>query len=122
MTATKKQEASARARGRRPQSKELRAARDALYREHGVRMNCVSPGPMETAMMTDFRIAMSDKILDGVAAASTLGRMAPPSDVSPAVLFLASDAAAFCCGTIFDVDGGWTAVTATDQVDYSVFA
>lgn len=93
-----------------------------LYREHGVRMNCVSPGPMETAMMTEFRLAVSDKILDGVAAASTLGRMAPPSDVSPAVLFLASEAAAFCCGTIFDVDGGWTAVTATDQVDYSVFA
>lgn len=92
-----------------------------LYREHGVRMNCVSPGEMETAMMAEFRIAMTDKILDAVATASTLGRMASPAEVAPAVLFLASDHAAFCSGTIFDVDGGWTAVTVTDQVDYSVF-
>jgi NAD(P)-dependent dehydrogenase (short-subunit alcohol dehydrogenase family) len=65
---------------------------------------------------------MTDKILDAVATASTLGRMASPAEVAPAVVFLASDDARFCSGSIFDVDGGWTAVTATDQVDYSVFA
>jgi NAD(P)-dependent dehydrogenase (short-subunit alcohol dehydrogenase family) len=93
-----------------------------LYREHGVRMNCVSPGEMNTAMMTDFRKAMSDKIIDAVAHASTLGRMATADEVAPAVLFLASEEARFCCGAVFDVDGGWTAVTLTDQVDYAAFA
>lgn len=92
-----------------------------LYREHGVRMNCVSPGEMSTAMMAEFRRAMTDKIIDAVAQASTLGRMATPDEVAPAVTFLASEQARFCCGAIFDVDGGWTAVTLTDQVDYAAF-
>ena len=93
-----------------------------LYREHGIRMNCVSPGEMETPMMAEFRKAMTDRILDAVASASTLGRMGTPQEVAPAVVFLASDSAAFASGSIFDVDGGWTAVTTTDQVDYSAFA
>src|SRR6185437_1010953 len=67
-----------------------------LYREHGVRMNCVSPGEMETPMMVEFRKAMTDKIIDAVAAAGTLGRMATPAEVAPAVVFLASPAASYC--------------------------
>lgn len=72
--------------------------------------------------MTEFRRAMTDKIIDAVAQASTLGRIALPQEVAPAVVFLAGEHASFCCGAIFDVDGGWSAVTLTDQVDYSVFA
>ena len=93
-----------------------------LYRDHGIRMNCVSPGEMETPMIDEFRAAMTDKIIDAVAAAGTLGRMATPEEVAPAVVFLASDLARYCSGTILNVDGGWTAVNLTDQVDYSVFS
>jgi NAD(P)-dependent dehydrogenase (short-subunit alcohol dehydrogenase family) len=93
-----------------------------LFREHGVRMNCVSPGEMATPMMAEFKKAMTERILDAVAEASTLGRMGTPAEVAPAVVFLASDLATFASGSIVDIDGGWTAVTATDQVDYSVFA
>lgn len=92
-----------------------------LHRECGVRMSCVSPGEMATPMMDEFRKAVDPALLEAVAKASTLGRMASPDEVAPALVFLASDAATFCCGAIVDVDGGWTAVQLTDQVDYSLF-
>ena len=93
-----------------------------LFREHGVRMNSVSPGEMETPMMDEFRKAVSDKMIDAVAQAAALGRAASPDEVAPAVVFLSSDLAGFCCGSIFDVDGGYTAAKLTDQIDYSLFA
>ena len=92
-----------------------------LFRELGVRMNSVSPGEMETPMMAEFRRATSDAVIDAVAQAAALGRAASPEEVAPSVVFLSSDLAAFCCGSIFDVDGGWTAAKLTDQVDYSLF-
>ncbi|HEY3669634.1 MAG TPA: coniferyl-alcohol dehydrogenase [Acidimicrobiia bacterium] len=93
-----------------------------LFRERGVRMNSVSPGEMETPMMAEFRKATSDKVIDAVAQSAALGRAASPEEVAPSVVFLASDLAGFCCGAIFDVDGGYTAAQLTDQIDFSRFA
>ena len=92
-----------------------------LFREHGVRMNSVSPGQMSTPMMDEFKKVIPEKMLDGVARSAALARVAGPEEVAPSVVFLSSDLAAFCCGAIFDVDGGWTAAKLTDQVDYSLF-
>ncbi|MCG0057240.1 SDR family oxidoreductase, partial [Escherichia coli] len=39
-----------------------------------------------------------------------LGKLAQPSDVTGAVLFLASDLAQFITGETIKVDGGWTAI------------
>jgi NAD(P)-dependent dehydrogenase (short-subunit alcohol dehydrogenase family) len=72
----------------------------------GVRVNAVAPGavltPRVEAMMSDDRRAAS-------AASIPLGRMATPDDIARAVVFLASDLAAYITGQTLVVDGGATA-------------
>jgi NAD(P)-dependent dehydrogenase (short-subunit alcohol dehydrogenase family) len=38
-----------------------------------------------------------------------IGRLARAEEVAEGILYLASDAASFCVGTILAIDGGWTA-------------
>ncbi len=69
---------------------------------YGVNVNCVSPGPTETPMTdawgTATNTAMAGKI--------PLGRYGRPAEVAEAILFLASDRAAYITGEILDVNGG----------------
>jgi NAD(P)-dependent dehydrogenase (short-subunit alcohol dehydrogenase family) len=51
----------------------------------------------------------ADELLARYAAMMPIGRLAQPEEIAEAVLFLASDAASFCVGTVLAVDGGWTA-------------
>ena len=73
---------------------------------HGVTMNVVSPGAIETARTAEryadpeFRKAVTAKI--------PAGRPGGPEDVVGPVLFLCSDAAAYVTGANIPVDGGWT--------------
>ena len=69
-----------------------------------ITVNAVSPGAADTAMM---RSGMTDEELADVAAAIPLGRMAAPSELAGAVLFLASDHAAYVTGATINVSGGW---------------
>jgi 3-oxoacyl-[acyl-carrier protein] reductase len=68
----------------------------------GVNVNCVSPGPTETPM-TD---AWGEAINASMAGKIPLKRYARPAEVAEAILFLASDRAAYITGETLDVNGG----------------
>jgi NAD(P)-dependent dehydrogenase (short-subunit alcohol dehydrogenase family) len=73
----------------------------------GVRVNSVAPTFVETPMTAPF-LADSDFRAD-VERRIPLGRVGHVDDVTGAVVYLASDAAALVTGTSLLVDGGWTA-------------
>ncbi len=73
----------------------------------GIRVNTVAPTFIETPMTKPFfeNAAFKDSVLKNI----PLGRIGDLSDVSGAVVFLASDAAGLITGSCIKVDGGWTA-------------
>ncbi|MBI5290233.1 MAG: SDR family oxidoreductase [Chloroflexi bacterium] len=76
------------------------------YGRRGVRVNCINPGWIQTAMtkpLVDFNL--TDYMNDN----SALGRMGTPEEVAAVALFLASDESSFVTGASYVVDGGWTA-------------
>ena len=76
---------------------------------NNVRVNCVCPGPTETALLTQVA-EYSEKLYAGLARAIPLGRTAQPSDVAPAVAFLLGDSAGYITGQTLSVSGGLTMV------------
>ena len=74
----------------------------------GIRCNAVLPGAIDTAMVRAEAESQADPeaALRQLAALQPVGRLGRPEDVAPAVLFLASDAAAFITGAALAVDGG----------------
>jgi 3-oxoacyl-[acyl-carrier protein] reductase len=75
----------------------------------GVRVNCVAPGFIATAMteQTAERIGVSFEDLQAAAAAQTpLQRVGSPEDVSGVIAFLCSDDAAYVTGQVIYVRGG----------------
>lgn len=73
----------------------------------GRRLNTVSPGPVNTPMISQFREALGDNLIDSDIARGS--RPATADDISPAVLFLLSDAAHWVHGVDLAVDGGFAA-------------
>jgi NAD(P)-dependent dehydrogenase (short-subunit alcohol dehydrogenase family) len=82
---------------------------------HGIRVNAIQPcqilTPALRRILADPRLdpnTIRDRFLRGI----PLGRLGEPEDVAKAVLFLASDAAAFITGVMLPVDGGNLALNA----------
>lgn len=73
----------------------------------GVGVNVVCPGPTDTALLDQVAEA-SQKLYDGLARAVPMHRIGQPDDVAPAVVFLASDQAAYITGQTLSVSGGLT--------------
>lgn len=70
----------------------------------GIRVNCVAPGVIDTAMLNGF----SEDEKSELAAQTPLGRLGTPQDVAQAICFLASDKAAFITGQVLSADGGFS--------------
>lgn len=75
-----------------------------------IRVNVVCPGPTETPLIDDMKAADSfaEKVLGNIDKAVPLKRMGKPGDIVGAVVFLASDAAAYITGQVLSVSGGLT--------------
>ncbi len=72
------------------------------YASRGITANCVAPGYIETDMTSALPEDARKALLDSIA----LGRLGQPEDIAGAVLYLASDLAAYVTGQVLVVDGG----------------
>jgi NAD(P)-dependent dehydrogenase (short-subunit alcohol dehydrogenase family) len=78
------------------------------YGANGVRANCVCPGNIETPMLLRSIADETDpeQVLYKAQHASILGRLGRPEEVAQAIVFLASDEAAYITGATIVIDGG----------------
>jgi NAD(P)-dependent dehydrogenase (short-subunit alcohol dehydrogenase family) len=86
----------------------LRALTGALALElapHGIRVNAVAPGHVNTAMSL---VARDDEALAERLHEIPLARLATPEDIASVVVYLASSRAAYITGQTLTVDGGYT--------------
>lgn len=72
-----------------------------------VRVNAVLPGLTDTKFAE--ALTKSDRILNMLLPMIPLNRIAQPEEIAPAIVFLASDAAAYVTGACLPVDGGFLA-------------
>lgn len=73
----------------------------------GIRVNAVAPGSVRTPLTE--RYFSDPELVRKLNASHPLGRVADPSEIAAAILFLASDDAGFITGATLPVDGGYTA-------------
>jgi 2-hydroxycyclohexanecarboxyl-CoA dehydrogenase len=75
--------------------------------QYRINVNCVCPGPIETPGL---KRVFSDQNIGQVTAIVPLKRLGLPEEIASAVLYLASDEAAFITGQALSVDGGATMI------------
>ncbi len=78
------------------------------YAPKNVRVNCICPGQVRTAMMADFYNdpVRRQRFID----LTPMARFGEAREVANVALFLASDESSFMTGAVVVVDGGWTTV------------
>ena len=74
------------------------------YASQGIRINAVCPGGIETPMMDSLPTEERERITS----MHPIGRLATPEEIAQAVAWLCSDRAAYLCGSVLTVDGGYT--------------
>lgn len=79
--------------------------------EHGIRVNSVHPGMIDTRMVRDV-LGGSEVDLSPIERRLALGRLGKPEEIAELVVFLACDESSYCTGAEFVADGGATATHA----------
>ena len=80
------------------------SAARSLLGPRGIAVNCVAPGPTETAMTEP---VFSNSALKGsVSSLTALGRTASPEEIAEAIVWLLSPASSYVSGATLVVDGG----------------
>lgn len=80
------------------------------HARHGITVNVVCPGPTDTALFADYKEGAGnpEKLEEAFRRSIPLGRIGQPEDLPGAILFFASDDAAFVTGQVLSVSGGLT--------------
>ncbi|MAS05435.1 MAG: 3-alpha-hydroxysteroid dehydrogenase [Ahrensia sp.] len=82
----------------------MMAAHLERFRSRGIRVNSVSPGPVETPILSQFRSVLGDEKVDSDI--DRVGRAGTAADIAPTILFLCSDGARWINGANIANDGG----------------
>jgi len=85
-----------------------------VWRERRVRLNTVSPGPVETPILADFEESMGKAMLDGVR--ELVGRHATPADIAPVIEAVSGPDFGWLVGQDVQVDAGFVAAMMTGAV------
>lgn len=72
------------------------------WRDRGIRMNTISPGPVETPILPDFLKTLGERAEEDM----KLCGAGKPEDIAPVVAFMCSDGSTWMKGTDVHVDGG----------------
>jgi 2-keto-3-deoxy-L-fuconate dehydrogenase len=73
-----------------------------------IRVNCICPGTVDSPWVRRL-LEDAGEPLESLVARQPLGRLGTPDEIAAAVLYVASDAAAFMTGSALVIDGGLTA-------------
>jgi NAD(P)-dependent dehydrogenase (short-subunit alcohol dehydrogenase family) len=76
----------------------------AEFVSHGIRVNAIAPGPVDTDMMRK----NPQQAIDAMVGGTLMKRLATPDEMIGAALLLTSDAGSYITGTVVIVDGGGT--------------
>ena len=86
------------------------------YGTHNIRANVICPGIIETPHTQS---ELSDpKVIDSFMSKLAIKRIGRGEDIAKAAVYFASDESSYVTGTVFPVDGGWTAMGNNDEDVY----
>jgi len=73
---------------------------------HGIRVNAVAPGPIETTMLSGLLEKMGEAQAQAFVSSVPIGRIGQPQEIAAMVAMLVSDTASFVTGQVIYVTGG----------------